>query len=244
MKKIIYSLISLIAISSSVKAVTISVADSSAPLSNPLLSSGGSLLENGSALIRIGYFKGFTTAGQNTALRTALGNLSTKETVYSAIQTSFVPLGEGLDSDLGSIPAAGSQPRLATRTINGVTGQTGRLIGGIANINPNSDAEASFPTGPNPVITGVPAGTRIFMIAYNTLDPNTATEIGIYSATTWTMPSSASASLQLNTTAIDENAEVLHGRIGSLHLGGFVPEPSTSLMALLAGMGLIARRRR
>ena len=240
MKKLALSIISLALSALTVSAVTISVADSSGANSVPLLTSEGSLLPNGGALIRIGFFRGFTTTGDNAALIASLGNLSPKATIFSTIQSTFIPLGEGIDSDLGTVPLASAAPRLANRTINGVANQPGRLIGGVANINVNTDPEASVA---NP-ITGVPAGTRIFLLAYNSLSAETATEVGIYSATNWLFPSSGSGTLQLNTTNVDTAGEVFHGRIGSLHLAGFVPEPSTSMMALLAGLGLVARRRR
>ncbi len=245
MKKQILALFATLVVVGRTQAVTISVADSSGALSQPLLSDGGAGLANGSALIRIGYFTGFVTnpvgVEQTAAKATLVTALSSgvQATVYAAVNNNFVPLGEGLDSDLGPIPAAGSQARLAQRTISGVS-QPGRLIGGVSGVNPNTDPEA---TRANP-ITGVPAGTRIFILAYNALDPNNATEMGIYSATSWLMPASAAATLQLNTTVVDTPGEILMGRNGSLHLGAFVPEPSAGIMGLLAGLGLIVRRRR
>jgi len=241
MNKTILSFASALLVAASSHAATITVADSSAPLSVPLNTESGTLLPNGGALIRIGYFRGFTTAGNNSALIDELHNID-RAVVYNAIQRDFIPLGEGLDPELGPIPAAGSEPRIANRTILGVANQPGRLIGGVTGVVPNTDPEASVG---NP-ITGVPAGTRIFLLAYNTMDPNSATEMGIYSGATWLMPSSNAGALQLNTTNVDSPNEIIRGSLvgSALELAAFIPEPSTGLMALFAGLGLMVRRRR
>jgi hypothetical protein len=244
MNKTKLSIAAVLLVAASSQATTITVADSSGALSTPLhtdASTGDALLPNGGALIRIGYFRGFTTAGNNSLLIAELSN-PLRPVVYNAIQRDFVPLGEGLDPDLGPVPAAGSEPRLANRTINGVPNQPGRLIGGVAGVTPNTDPEASVGVP----ITGVPAGTRIFILAYNTADVNSATQLGIYTGTTWTMPSSPTAALQLNTTAVDAANEVIRGGFSptALNLAAFIPEPSTGLMAVFAALGLMARRRR
>jgi hypothetical protein len=240
MNKTILSFAAVLLVAASSQATTLTVADSSGALSTPLMSDGGSLLPNGGALIRIGYFRGFTTAGNNAVLMAELSS-GLRPVVYNAIQRDFIPLGEGLDPDLGPVPAATAAPRISDRIING-TSQPGRLSGGVTGVTPNTDPEASVAVP----ITGVPAGTRIFILAYNTLTENAATEMGIYSATTWTMPASASAVLGLNTTGVDSAAETIRGRFSptALNLVAFIPEPSTGLMAVFAALGLMARRRR
>jgi hypothetical protein len=230
-----------------VLASTISVSDASgtgaAFVENVLFSDprpelgGATRITASSVTIRIGYFSGFSTG--NTALLNGLR--SEDRAVFDQTMTSFfVPIGEGLDPDLGTVPLSTAKPRLADRVVNGVS-QPDRLIGGVQNVVPTGDPANSF----NPLsITGVPANTRIFMIVYNAASAGAATQVGVFGAEEWLMPTNSATALGLNTTQIGADNEVFRGSRGSLHLGGFIPEPTSAGLLALFSLGFLARRRR
>jgi hypothetical protein len=204
---------------------------------NVIRTSGGSALANGAARIRIGFFAG----GLSSEVAAALGNTSQRADVLSAISNNFVPLGEGVAAPLGTQTVAAG-PRIGQRTVNTVS-QAGRLLGQVTGVTPTGDAANSFNPGN---VTGVGAGTRLYVLIYDNADISLATELGIFSATSWTMPANNLSNLTMNTVDVNTPAELIRGRSGSLILAGFpvIPEPSTGIMALIAGLGLISRRRR
>lgn len=193
---------------------------------NVLVTSNGQKMATGSALIRVGYFVSLTP--------TVISNLANpdKATVYAELDSAnFVELGTG--GNLGTKTQTGG-PRLNTRTINGVTGVTGRLIGNINDVVPGAG--------------GVPSGTRLFLFVYNALTTTEATELGIFSAddASWKMPSDTLASTILNTTFVDTPGEIFRGSQGSLKLAALVPvpEPSVTLFAVVSLAFGFSRRRR
>ena len=130
------------------------------------------------AQIGLGSFSGFDGSNDGE-LAAALA--SDDPTVLSGALSRFIPLGEnfGGNTNLGTVTATGL-PRITARTINSVSYQ-GRLAGQVSN--------AVVTTGaPNSVSpSGVPSGTRIFLLVYNA--PSAiATELGIFSSTAWVMP--------------------------------------------------------
>lgn len=240
MKKTLLAFAASLAFIASAQAYTITVSDfsgSGATFSeNVIMTSQGVKLPTGSGRVRLGFFPTLTP----TQVGTLFSNTD-KDTVFSNITTNFVPLGEGLDADLGGPggTGGGAPPRFATRTVNGVTGVTGRLAGSVVNVVPVATAF-------NPAnITGVQGGTRLYMLVYDGVDKSTTNQVGIFSADTWLAPSDNLVNPTLNTVDVGPS-EIFLGSVGSLRLAPLtvIPEPSTSLMALLAGMGLIARRRR
>jgi hypothetical protein len=216
-------------------ASTITVGDFSGSgvtfVENPVTKSNGSPLTNGAALVRIGFL-----TDSSSAVLTSLAS-PLRSVVDTALSTYFVGLGDiGGDADLGALASGG--PRVIQRTVNGIS-SAGRIAGNVSGVN------VGVYTPPT-TITGVPSGTRLVMLVYDTLTPSTATEMGIFSSddVTWRMPADSLSNITLLTTLVDTNAEVYRGTRGSLHLSPIgVPEPSVSLLALGA-IGLGLRRRR
>jgi len=236
MKKTLILSLALAGSALSSRASSVLVSDfSGTTLSQPVTFADGSSLTNAGILVRIGYFN--TSSQSATWLTDLRANDVAK--INSALQ-SFVPLGENAATpNLGDVPTAAAGPRIQARPINGVT-QPGRLAGGIQNVSPTTAGQ------PNTInANGVPAGSRIFLLVYSDLNStlNVGEQFGVFSADNWLMPSDPSLPLGLNTTDIDGAAEVFRGTFGSLKLAP-IPEPTTGAMALLAGLGMISRRRR
>jgi hypothetical protein len=189
-----------------------------APLS---LASGG---------IVIGFFRNYTAA-MNPMLA------DPNRSVLDFVAQNFIPIGTlNSDADYGTNsvanpvslrPIVGPPP--GTTAAGTIENSTWLTAGGANTVQDG----------------GLVRGTRIFVLAYDGLSLSTATDLGIYSASTWTLPTSTILNtLSMSLPQTDVLAEVYRGSIGSLILAPVVPEPSTSLMALLAGLGMIARRRR
>lgn len=196
--------------------------------------------------IRIGYFSNYSQTGTNAApvapeaFRTLLADPT--RTIFDTIATHFVPIGEG-------------RANLGIQKDWSITALTGALAGKFSVNTSLNDASLVFSADPANSVSsgGLPRGTRLFLLAYNTEDPSQATELGIFSGSSstagqWYVPTTAATSVALNLGLVDSVAatglEVFRGRIGSLVLAPIVPEPSTGLLALIAGCGLMARRRR
>lgn len=180
----------------------------------------------------LGFFKGYTSA-----MNAAIGGDGSEFRSFMA--NTFVPLGlPNSDVDYGT-QAAANPVRLLNSLVAGETTATGTLensawLASSASILANSVQDG-----------GLVRGTRIFLVAYNGGSLESATDMGIFSASTWTLSTSAAVNtLSMSLTQVDLSTEVYRGALGSLVMAPIVPEPSTSLMALFAGMGLIARRRR
>ncbi len=187
------------------------------------------------AQVRMGYFSGFDGSNDGE-LAAALA--SDDPTVLSGALSRFIPMGEnfGGNTNLGTVTATGL-PRITARTINSVSYQ-GRLAGQVSN--------AVVTTGaPNSVSpSGVPSGTRIFLLVYNT-SAATATELGIFSSTAWIMPADNLTNPTLNTVDVDEVAEVFRGSFNGSELRlAVIPEPSAALLAFVGAGFILLRRRR
>ena len=228
MKKLILSLL-LAASAFSAKAASIVLQSGSPALDiklstlQPLSSSGGGVV--------LGFFKGYTTA-MNAQLSKDGAELR------SFLADNFVPLGApGSNVNHGANSAA--NPVSLRAIAGGGTTAAGTIE--------NSTWAASTGAAPaNSLQEGaLVRGTRIFLLAYEGQSLAAATELGIFSASTWTIPAAAAVNTASFTlTQVNDAAEVYRGSLGSLVLAPIVPEPSTTLVTLLAGLGLISRRRR
>lgn len=235
MKKTALLAFASIALSVPSKATNISVIDFAGTVSNIVTSSTGVPMATGAGRIRIGYFN---TSAQSASWANDLR--STNPALTNSALTSFVPLGESAGAPLGTGAGTSTGPRFAQRTVNSVV-QQGRLAGQITSV--------SSTTGdPNSIsASGVPAGTRIYMLVYSDGADTIlglGEEFGVFSSDVWVMPADSGLNLQLNATAVDLTGEIFRGSSGSLRLAPFIPEPSGALLSLLAGLGLVARRRR
>jgi len=227
MKKLILSLC-LLATAYSANAATI-VLQSGSPVQT-FKTSGGADLDPLSHSIVLGFFRNYTVA-MNPSLA------DPNPTIRQFIAENFVPIGtQSSDVDYGN-----SAPSNPIRLLAGGGGTT--AVGTIEN--------STWLAPGGPVVAnseqpgGLVRGTKIFMLAMNATDLASASDLGIYSATTWTLPASTLVNAaNLSLSVIDTAPEVFRGSIGSLILGPIVPEPSTGLLALIAGCGLISRRRR
>jgi hypothetical protein len=239
MKKTLILTLALAAGLTSARASNISIIDfgSLTPggpvLSNPVTYADGSSLPNGGIRVRLGYF--------NTAAQTAtwLSDLQSNDVarINSAL-ISFIPLGENAQrANLGLVPTT-TGPRTLQRNVNQVS-SPGRLAGGINEVV----SVAGTPNTEN--ASGVPAGSRIFLLVYSDADATLgATEqFGVFSADSWLMPSDSGLHPVLNTIDVDTAGEVFRGRFGSLQMA-LIPEPAATGLALLAGLGMLVRRRR
>ena len=203
-----------------------------------MTTSTGTLLATGGGSLRIGYFLDSTSSV-----------LSSGD--WSAINALFIPLGEGR-ANLGGVatPVPGNVP---IPIPSGATG--GRFLGsitGVTGTNVAADPPAS--------LTSLSQGVRLFLFLSNSANPSTLApnQFALVSdSTLWrapkddpAIPGGASLTMAMNANNINEPADVFWGAIASegtanfLRLAPVVPEPSATLLGLLAGLGLIARRRR
>jgi hypothetical protein len=237
MKRTFLFSLSLVGSSVSAIATNISVIDFGVNLSgvltsNPVTHVVGTLMANGSGLIRIGYFN---TSAQSASWANDLRSIDPAK-INSALQ-SFIPLGENaVTPNLGTVPSTGTAPRFTQRVILGVS-SPGRLAGAIMDVNPVPGTANSANA------EGVPGGSRLFLLVYGDADANPAAEFGVFSADNWLMPSDPSLPLQLNTVNVDTAAEVFVGTFGSLRLR-MIPEPAAGATVLPAALVMIFRRRR
>jgi hypothetical protein len=186
--------------------------------------------------IAIGFFRNYTAA-----MNPMLADETTG--VLDFVAQNFIPIGRFTsDVDYGTNSVANPlslRPTVApappgTTAAGTIENSNWLAAGGAVTANSVQDG-------------GLVRGTRIFVLAYDGVSLESASFLGIYSASTWTISTSAAVNtLSLTLTQADIAAEVYRGSIGSLILApvGVIPEPSTSLMALLAGVGMMARRRR
>ena len=230
-------LLSLWCLMPSLRAVTVSVADFMGVRETVIRGVGGEIMPNG-ALVRLGYFNGYGTAWPEEAMHGILGG--DPAVARGFINIYFVPLGEGGPGRGTTSPT--SRPTFRLRTVNG-SPMPGRLAGSVSNVIPVSGP----PNGE--VSDGVPAGSRLFMIVGNGPTPELSTEFGIFSATTWLMPTLTTGAMVLNTVQVDSTEEVYRGLLSgsgnafSLHLTPVIPEPGAAALALAAGTLLAGRRR-
>ena len=181
----------------------------------------------------LGFIRGYTAAmnpslaGDGQALR-------------DFIAQNFVPIGRlGSDPDHGTNSVANPVSLRPHPTVVGGSTSAGTIENSTWLTSGGAIVANSYQDG------GLVRGTRIFMFAYAGTSLETASDLGIYSASTWALPASAAVNtLSMALTQVDLATEVYRGSLGSLVLAPIVPEPSSSLMALIAGLGMIARRRR
>ncbi|HEX2750365.1 MAG TPA: PEP-CTERM sorting domain-containing protein [Verrucomicrobiales bacterium] len=220
------------------QATSIAVIDFGNGTENAVTLNSGATLANGSIKVRVGYF--------NTAAQDANWLTNLKSTTISSINSalaSFIPLGENSVNQplLGTGAGTATGPRIANRVVNSVQ-KPGRLIGSVTDVNPTPGTPDTVNAG------GVPVGSRIFMLVYSDGDAvlNNGEEFGVFSADNWKIDGDSTLTLSLNTTDINLASEVYRGTFGSLKLGpvGNIPEPATGALGLLAGLGMLARRRR
>jgi len=204
--------------------VTVSF-DTQSSLWGPFYMTSGEALLPVGALVRIGKFD-ISTGPNLTTIQT--GN------DFGAVDALFTPLAESIAN--AGVVAQASNPG-DTLIINDFSGERGNIVGQIHSI------QAGYAVAP---------GDRLFAWVFDTSDPLTATEWGIFSADSgdWDMPSDLGTET-LATGEIDSvGTEVFRGSIvagsGNLLLSP-VPEPSIAAMLLSAGIGALAfrgRRRR
>ena len=199
-----------------------------------ITTSTGTLLTGGS--MHIGYFADPAAAGLRSG-------------DWSYIATNFIPLGEGR-AGLGGGTAGVAPILIPSAAANG------RYTGSVSGITGTN--QASDPTTASTSVLN--QGTRLFLLALDVPSMSTApTQFALVSdSTLWKapkddplIPGGASLTLALNRTNIapgEEATDVFWGTLASdsatvnfLRLAPPVPEPSTSLMAVLAGLGLIDR---
>jgi hypothetical protein len=245
MNKTLLFTLSLAASTVSVRATNIVISDfaGNAPntVHNVVTLANGNLLTNGATMVRFGYFN---TSAQGATWLSDLQSTDVAK-INSALQ-SFIPLGENAATpNLGTITVTptNSSPRISARTINGVS-ENGRIVGQVTAITPVAGAANTANAG------GVPAGSRIFVLVYSDADAvlNNGEQFGVFSADIWSMPSDGGLNLPINTTDVNTAGEVYRGLLGSsqirLSAVGVIPEPTTGALGLLAGLGMLARRRR
>lgn len=196
---------------------------------NVVMTSSGQLMPDGSGLVRIGYFLDFDSLKPGFFANFACS----PGPLLSYINSNFVPLAESLPG-LGT---PSTQPGFYTRTVGGIT-QSGRLFGAITGVTPTTAPPNTLDPG------GVPGGSRLFLLIFNQATPETSTDFGLYSATTWLMPSNPSFNIPLATPAVDTYPEVFLGNLGPLALSVCIPEPGTATLSIAAAGMLLARRRR
>jgi hypothetical protein len=214
---LIYSILSLVLLSSLpvVASVSITVNTNGG---SPYTSSTGNLLNSGS-VIRVGYFDISSPA-----------SLLTLQTIndYSAINSLFRPLGENI-SFAGWINTVGS---LTNYLVVNNMFAPGAIFDQIVGINVGSlnPANSSF----------IAPSSDLSVWVFNSSTPQSASEWGIFSASTgWELPSDLGSST-LSTFEVDT---VIRGvNTGSQLQLSLVPEPS-GLLLLLISVCAIARRR-
>ena len=174
----------------------------------------GNLLTTG-CVVRVGFFD-----------ISAPGSLLTLQTSddFATVDSFFKPLGEGIPN-AGTINQTGSLTNYLV--VNGMFAP-GALFGQITGI------DASYLT----------PGSDLSIWVFNNADPQSASEWGIYTASTgWEFPSDL-GSATLSTFEIDNVVRGLNtGTQFQLSSISAVPEPGGLLLLLIAG-GCFSRRRR
>lgn len=235
-------------VSSSHAAVTLS-SNNSGGGGRQITTAAGALLTTGQGSLRIGYFL------DSSSPVIASGD-------WAAINAAFIPLGEGR-AGLGDVTTPATAGDAPIPVPSAAT--SGRFSGQITGITGTNVAVDPPATG-----SSLSQGVRLFLFAANSPDPKVTppTQFALVSdCVLWrapkddpNIPGGASITMAMNATNInvDDPAnrmgnplnDVFWGSIATVGAENFlrlappVPEPSTGLMALLAGLGLVVRRRR
>ena len=207
-----------------------------------LKDSFGNLLNSTTAKVTMGFIKDWTgSVAQLTALRggadEAEGSTSAGVLLTSSfLASNFFSIGSSnSDTDYGNITPG--NPFGIKDVNNSISGQIE---------NSNWLTAGGSVTANSVQANGLVRGTKIFLIVHNgteTLDLSQATQVGIYSATSWTLSNSGVVTAaNFTLSQVDTSAEVFRGSLGSLVTSPYVPEPSS--MALLGVVGLAFLRRR
>jgi len=141
--------------------------------------------------------------------------------------TGFIPLGE-----------SAADAADGTNGPFGTTAATANGSGWAFTINSVDNTDARFLSG-----------TRLYIMVLNTQPGSLdgATQLTLLSDPGWTIP--ASGARTMTTAQVDSQAEVMYGVWGASQLvmgpiNTTVPEPTAASISLLAGLGMLARRRR
>lgn len=196
----------------------------------------------------IGFFRNLDDA----ALRAAMGDptvaldAAASQRARDYLAQNFVPLGvEGADSNLGG-SAAGNPLGIKA---------DGRFSGQLANVDFVTVNAAQNITANTLNDGGLVRGTKVFLLIHNGADVtatnlgtafNMANELALVSGTGWVVNTGTLQSTTMAMSAIDTQAEIYRGTLGSIGAGAItpVPEPATFTLAGLAVLGLVGRRRR
>ena len=190
-----------------------------------MVSSSGTLLAQGDA-IRLGYFAASATS-----------SLVESSNSYSTLNAAFTAFGEG------TIP-----------TSSGTLNETGTPVGNSNTMYVNNAAllnvsGAFFGSFTLPATFPVTSGTQqLYMWVFNSSNPATATQWGIFTDASWTFPPNlGAANMTMNSSGIQPLR--YGGTTGSdYELASIpaVPEPSTFALlagAMAIGITFICRRR-
>jgi hypothetical protein len=215
---ILYPLLSLVLLFSLPAAASVSITVNSNG-GSPYTTSTGGILTTGS-VIRVGYFD-VSSPGSLLTLQTSND--------YSAINSLFRPLGENI-SNAGWINTVGSLTNYLVVNDLFTPGAVFDQIVGI-NVGNLSPSNSNY----------IAPGSDLSVWVFNSSTPQSATEWGIFSASTgWELPNDL-ASQTLSTFEVNTVYRGLN--TGTQLQLSPVPEPS-GLLLLLGTSGLLFRRRR
>ncbi len=189
----------------------------------PLRDSAGAQLAIGSDF-RIGFFLNYSQS-----LDSSLATATYQSLVNPSNPNRFIQIGVG-GTTAGDAVALNT---LEIRTLSGAS----RALTTISNV--------TYATGTanSAVDNALTRGTKLFLFTTNSQDfSTTPTEWGLFSATSWIVPTVGDADVTLAFKEVDTAGEVFHGSLGSLRTAP-VPEASTLVFALAALVPLNRRRR-
>lgn len=192
--------------------------------------SGETITGSSAYSVRVGYFT-------NVASSEFAAGLSDPTTlVFDTVDANFVAIGEGSATLGGSF----------TWSIGELSGEGAGNHSILQSLNSDSLVFTNTAPANSRTDAGLPRGSRLFLLVYDNADPAAASELGIFSAEEWIVPSDGGSTLVLNLQDVDSDAEVFRGAPGAsvLQLAAVIPEPSAGVFVLLAGAGMLAGRRR
>ena len=198
----------------------------------------------GDEKVSVGFFKDYVEG--DPAFIAALHQQS--EGLHSYLAANFIPLGEPaapVFSNYGvSSSLLGSSSTIRFQEAPAGSGLF-RPFGSISGITFTDSAPANTLTA-----AGLPQSSRLFLLVYNVRDPDfLLCALGVYSASIWLAPSSASTLLNLQLANVNTAAESflgstsVSGTTTTFRISGVVcmPEPGTGALLLVA-FGLLGMR--